>query len=254
MGTLYSADEFVNKLLDIANNHKSLYILGCFGAPMNRKNKTRYENNNEYNKKRKSIIESASLDTFGFDCVGMVKAIAWGWCGDVSKTYGGATYTANGVPDVGAKGMLDTCCKDVSTDFSNIRKGEFLWMNGHCGVYIGEGLAVECTPKWDNKVQFSGVLNVNGNFKNHNRTWTKHGKLNFIDYTIKGNTSEAAHSNGTTNDSIIRYTVKKGDTLWSIAKTLLGKGTRYKEIIELNGLKSSKITPNMVLKIPKKGW
>ena len=252
MGTLFSADEFVNKLKDLATNYKTLYILGCFGAPMTRKNKTRYENNKDYNKKRKDIIEKATVDTFGFDCVCMVKGLLWGWCGDISKTYGGATYRSNGVPDVGAEGMIQLC-KDVSKNFSNIQKGEFLWMEGHCGVYIGDGLAIECTPKWDNKVQFSGVSNVNGNYKNHNRKWIKHGKLPWIDYTSNANTSEAAHSNGTNDASIIKYTVKRGDTLWAIAKSLLGDGTRYKEIMELNGLKSSKITPNQILKIPKKG-
>lgn len=46
------------------------------------------------------------------------------------------------------------------------------------------------------------------------------------------------------------YTVKKGDTLWSIAKKLLGDGNRYKEIQKANGLKDTVIYPNTVLKIP----
>lgn len=253
MGTLFNANDFANKSLDISKNYKTLYILGCFGAPMNQKNKKRYENNNEYNKKRSAMIESASTDTFGFDCVGLVKSILWGWSGDISKTYGGATYRSNNVPDVGANGMIKLCT-DVSTDFSNIQVGEFLWMDGHCGIYIGNGLGVECTPKWDNKVQITAVGNIGTRISYQTRKWTKHGKLPWIDYTSNGNTNEAAHSNGTTNASIIKYTVKKGDTLWSIANTLLGKGTRYKEIMELNGLKSRTIYVNQVLKIPKKGW
>ena len=31
--------------------------------------------------------------------------------------------------------------------------GEMVWMDGHVGIYIGDGLAVECTPSWANKVQ-----------------------------------------------------------------------------------------------------
>lgn len=46
------------------------------------------------------------------------------------------------------------------------------------------------------------------------------------------------------------YTVKKGDTLWSIAKKTLGDGNRYKEIQKVNGLKDTVIYPNTVLKIP----
>ena len=33
----------------------------------------------------------------------------------------------------------------------------------------------------------------------------------------------------------IKYTVKKGDCLWNIAKTYLGSGTRWQEIAKLNG-------------------
>lgn len=47
------------------------------------------------------------------------------------------------------------------------------------------------------------------------------------------------------------YTVKRGDRLWNIAKKYLGKGTRYTEIMALNGLKSDKIKIGQVLKIPK---
>ena len=46
------------------------------------------------------------------------------------------------------------------------------------------------------------------------------------------------------------YTVKSGDTLWSIAKKTLGDGNRYKEIQKVNGLKDTVIYPNTVLKIP----
>ncbi|MGN0518049.1 MAG: LysM peptidoglycan-binding domain-containing protein, partial [Acutalibacteraceae bacterium] len=48
------------------------------------------------------------------------------------------------------------------------------------------------------------------------------------------------------------YTVKVGDTLWGIAEKLLGKGSSYKEIKTLNGLKSDVITAGQVLKIPEK--
>ena len=46
------------------------------------------------------------------------------------------------------------------------------------------------------------------------------------------------------------YTVVHGDTLWGIAQKLLGNGSRYKEIVSLNGLKSNVIYSGMKLKIP----
>ena len=48
------------------------------------------------------------------------------------------------------------------------------------------------------------------------------------------------------------HTVVHGDTLWGIAKKYLGNGSRYKEIVSLNGLKSNVIYSGMKLKIPNK--
>lgn len=48
------------------------------------------------------------------------------------------------------------------------------------------------------------------------------------------------------------HTVVHGDTLWAIAKKYLGAGSRYKEIVILNGLKSNVIYSGMKLKIPNK--
>ena len=70
----------------------------------------------------------------------------------------------------------------VSTDFSNVAVGEALWCEGHIGVYIGNGLGVECTPRWDNKVQITAVANIGKKSGYNARTWTKHGKLPYIEY------------------------------------------------------------------------
>lgn len=48
------------------------------------------------------------------------------------------------------------------------------------------------------------------------------------------------------------HTVVHGDTLWTIAQKYLGKGSRYTEIVKLNGLKSNVIYSGMKLKIPNK--
>ncbi|MBQ9553233.1 MAG: LysM peptidoglycan-binding domain-containing protein [Clostridia bacterium] len=47
------------------------------------------------------------------------------------------------------------------------------------------------------------------------------------------------------------YTVKHGDTLWQIAQTYLGKGSRYTEIVKLNGLKSNVLYTGQALQIPE---
>lgn len=51
-------------------------------------------------------------------------------------------------------------------------------------------------------------------------------------------------------DNVINYTVKKGDTLWAIAKEYLGSGTKYTQIAQENNIKNPNlIYPGQVFKI-----
>lgn len=176
--------EFIDKMVDIANNHKTLYVMGCFGAPMTAANKQRYTTNHAYNMTadRIALINAASSDTFGFDCVCLIKGVLWGWNGDTSRVYGGAGYCVNGVPDIDAKGMIDVC-NPSTTGWDKLTPGEAVWMDGHIGVYIGDNLVVECSPKWENKVQITSLGNNGGKSGYNSRTWTKHGKLPYVDYS-----------------------------------------------------------------------
>ena len=110
-----TANEFIEKL-KFAARCKTLYVKGCFGAPLTEANKNRYINNYTYNKNREAIIRAASADTFGFDCVCLPKGILWGWTGDTSKVYGGASYASNGVPDISEYGMINAC-PNATTDW-----------------------------------------------------------------------------------------------------------------------------------------
>ena len=179
-----TAAQLAAKAIEVAKKFKTLYVMGCFGAPMTDKNKQRYTTNHSYNKNatRTKMINAASADTFGFDCVCLIKGLLWGWCGDAGKVYGGATYTSNGVPDIGADQMIKVC-SGVSTDFTKIEVGEAVWMEGHIGIYVGDGLSVECTPKWENKVQITACNCSKSGY--NRRNWTKHGKLPYVSYTGK---------------------------------------------------------------------
>ena len=179
--------ELAAACLDVAKNYKTLYVLGCFGAPLTGANVERYCNNYPYNQQanRTAMIKGrANQDPpyYGFDCVCLIKGLLWGWNGNAGKTYGGADYACNGVPDIGADQMI-TVCKDVSTDFSKIEVGEAVWMEGHIGIYVGDGLAVECTPKWNNCVQITACNTSRPPY--HRRDWTKHGKLPYVEYPVE---------------------------------------------------------------------
>ena len=179
---MIKSSELVAKVTDIAKHYKTLYVMGCFGAPMTAANKTRYTQNHSYNKSaaRTAMIMAASDDTFGFDCVNLIKGVLWGWTGDKTKAYGGAKYAVNGVPDIGADTMI-TKCKDASSSgWDKVDPGEVVWTDGHIGVYIGNGLAVECTPLWKNCVQITAVGNIGSKSGYNTRTWKKHGHLPYV--------------------------------------------------------------------------
>lgn len=182
---MLKSSDLVNKAKNIAKNYKTLYVMGCYGSPLTASNKNRFLTNHDYNKRlaRQVMIKGASPDTFGFDCSGLIKAIFWGWCGDYNNKNGGAVYASNGLSDINADTMIKRC-SNVSKDFSNIVPGELLHLQGHIGIYIGNGLAVECTPSFDNCVQITSVANMGTNKgAKYSRKWLEHGRFNYVDYS-----------------------------------------------------------------------
>lgn len=169
---------------NIQKNFKTTYMWGTFGSIVSATliyNKTKqypqWYNDTRVAKLKKFI----GTKTWAFDCVGLIKAILWGWSGKQMKDYGGATYSSNGVPDLGADQMI-SCCKDVSKNFEDIVIGEVVWKSGHIGIYIGEGLVIESTPAWKSGVQISTFRDVPGY---NSRKWTKHGKLPWVEYVAE---------------------------------------------------------------------
>lgn len=198
--------QFASVLKSISDM-KTLYVMGCFGAPLTAANKIRYTNNHSYNRQinRSSMIKSASADTFGFDCVGLIKGVLWGWNGNAERLYGGADYASNGVPDINADTMIQKC-SDLSTDFSTVEIGEAVWIPGHIGVYIGDGKVVECSPQWRNGVQITSK-----------RKWQKHGKLPYITYSQTGDDIVYIEMNTLKSNS-------RGEQVKTLQRLLVGFG------------------------------
>lgn len=182
MAAVQTGTELAIKMIDIATNYKSVYALGMWGLKVEEStiaSKTQQLPEWYTTDRQRMLRNLIGQGYWGFDCVCTIKAILWGWTGDTSSISGGAVYASNGVPDIGANQMI-TVCSNVSTDFSNILVGELCWMEGHVGVYVGDGLSVECTPRWANKVQFTACNRVKTGY--NTRTWTKHGRLPYVSY------------------------------------------------------------------------
>ena len=174
--------QFAETAMFIANNTKTYYVNGAWGWPMTQSNKQRAINNGtSYNKRNAAAIMALPDGVWGWDCICLLKGICWGWCNDWNKSYGGAGYACNGVPDSPENVMIQRC-NGVTTDFSNVQVGEMLWLDGHAGIYIGNGLGVECTPSWKNGVQITAVLNIGKKDGYNGRKWTKHGMLPYFKY------------------------------------------------------------------------
>ena len=226
--------KLVEKCIDIAKNYKTLYVMGGIGYHLTEANKKRAINNGahgSYNAKssRKKMINAADDNTWAFDCVCFIKAILWGWRGDKTKSYGGAIYNSNDVPDINADQMINVC-NSVSTDFSKIEIGEVVWLKGHIGVYIGDGLVAECTPAWKNCVQ---ITSCNRDIKGYNRrNWTKHGKLPYITYEKAETVPENASVQNTKDITAVAKEVINGRYGNGAARKikLEAEGYNYKQV------------------------
>ena len=225
------ANSFVSALKSIATKQKTVYAWGMFGSIIT---KARVDGKAKqypfwYTDHKVNTIFAplygSDPPVWGFDCVGLVKGVLWGFCADTSKTYGGAVYASCGVPDLSADGMIGRC-SNVSNNFGSISVGEFLWMKGHCGVYIGNGQVVESSPKWKNGVQITSLSD---------RTWLKHGKLPWVEYGESIN-AEGVRSTVTIELQVLEYGSKGGEvkTLQRILKAL-GHNGRDTKALSIDG-------------------
>ena len=172
---MLKVNDFIQQLKMTANA-RTLYVMGGFGAPAGYgRNRSRYSNNNPYNQQesRRKLINTVAPDTFFFDCVGLIKGTLWGFNRDPNRIYGGADYESNNVPDDDAKQMMFLGCPDAAPINGKPEPGEFLWFNGHCGVYLGDNKTIESTPSGSDGVQI----------RDFDSRWKYHGHIKYVDYS-----------------------------------------------------------------------
>lgn len=106
-----------------------------------------------------------------------------------------------------------------------------------CGT--ADGVFGSNTEKGVKAFQKAAAIEVDGKFGKESFKALENFKADSVPEVPETNTE-------TTTD----YTVKKGDTLWGISRKFLGRGNRYPEIMDANGMTSTVIRPGKVLKIP----
>lgn len=155
----------------------SVYMLGgLLNEKLTNEYITYKENQFPWNKNRDTVLRS-HLGWYASDCICFIKSILWGW---TPENPGKMKYKSNNVPDIGCDQAFELCT-EKSSDFTKIIPGEFVWQKGHIGVYVGDGLAVECVYTHDDGIQYSAC---NCQHPLHwTRNWTQHGKSPWIDYS-----------------------------------------------------------------------
>ena len=201
---MINAKDFVSKAYAI-EEQKTLYVMGGIGQKLTEANKQRFISGYEYNlrpERRKQSI-NASNEVHAFDCSGLIKSIIWG--------FPTVSYSSNGLPDYNANQLKNSYNKNVVWSMEGIVPGAILWMQGHVGIYAGDGRVIECSPKWEDGVQLTKITS---------RKWMCWFKMDdVIDYS------------NSFADARLYVDIKKGDTLSKLAKTYK---TTIKHLMEIN--------------------
>lgn len=145
------------------------YWYGTFGQVASQAllNNKRNQYPSYYDQSKYSVQFTSQFGQKVHDCAGLIKGALW--CNSVDGT---PAYNAS--QDVGANTLINSCCT-VTGSIGSLPEiaGLLLWKDGHIGVYIGNGYAVEAKGH-DYGVQKTKVAG---------RGWTKWGKCKWVDYS-----------------------------------------------------------------------
>ncbi len=202
----YTAKGLADFALAKANKPETIYVLGSFGQELTSSYLEQACNRLAWNQQSRGFLGNyVDQGIQAFDCVGLIKAYLWD---DNPANYNPA-QDRNEVMmynDAKVKGQINTLPEVPGT---------LVFMEGHVGVYIGNGRVCECTPNlalggW-------GVLNT----ALAGRGWTKWAQHIDIDYS--GASSDVVVQPAPSNQ--IDQILEKGSKVTSVAMAITGVAT-----------------------------
>lgn len=134
---MMTANEFVD-IAKAIQKSKTVYALGTYGQNITKSLVTAKTKQYPAWYTTHDLTAYTNNGHRGYDCCGLVKGILWG-ATDTKQ----AKYGSNGVPDNGTESIykdLKNKCKP-----SEAKPGYILHMQGHVGIYIGDGKVIEAT-------------------------------------------------------------------------------------------------------------
>lgn len=155
-------------------------FIDCLKIAINRPNV--YNNEYPYN------LGYYDGSEISWDCWNLGKSIIW-TKGSIVNNYTVGSYakvdTSCGLGDWTGLTIIKLA-PNCGSDFSSLVPGEWLYMDGHTGYYIGDGQVIECTKGWGvNGITYSQIDSSGNRSRNGvpNGKWIYHGMVPWIDYS-----------------------------------------------------------------------
>lgn len=221
MKTNYKFVEYLNSVL----KKNTVYMWGEYGRLVTSStiSSKRYQYPSHYDSSKVSLLRSlVNKGYYAYDCAGLIKSY---WM----SNYGNSEVKYIKKYDKDAYGITIGNASEIG-DVAGIPEipGLLLYMKGHCGIYIGNGLVIECTSN-EKYVKRSGggvgITNIS------DRKWEKWVKSKWISY-----------------DDNVYYIVKKGDNLSKIGRLY---NVSVDDLVSINNIKDKNlIYVNQKLIIP----
>lgn len=212
---------------------RTAYMWGTLMNPISADliNKKRNQYPGKYTPGRIQALSALIGKAYACDCSGLIKSYYMGG-------FGAPEYDAQ--KDINTAGFFSAAEARGAISTLPEVPGIVLYMDGHVGVYVGGGKAIECT--WG--AYGDGVVktNIDG------RGWTHWLKIPFVDYQEETQCGCECCAHG----NYFTYTVERGDSFRRISKKFYDTEDYFNIICGYNGMSNTDVIhPGDKLKIPR---